>query len=157
LTFRAWEQALLFDAQFAFTEPATGLAARGSERVIRLTDRSEVSARAVIVATGVAYRRLGIGSLDRFIGAGIFYGAAGAEAPAMAAEQACVVGGANSAGQADLHLARFAARLDAAGARRLAGRGYVRLSDQTDRSDAERRGPLANARGRGPRAEGSSA
>jgi thioredoxin reductase (NADPH) len=111
LAFRAWEQALLFGARFAFTEPATGLAAHGNERVIRLADGSEVVAHAVIVATGVAYRRLGIPSLDRFIGTGVFYGAAGAEAPAMAGEQVYVVGGANSAGQAAVHLARFAARV----------------------------------------------
>jgi thioredoxin reductase (NADPH) len=65
----------------------------------------------VIIAAGVAYRRLGIPALDRLIGAGVFYGAAGVEAPAMAGEHVYIVGGANSAGQAALHLARFAARV----------------------------------------------
>jgi hypothetical protein len=65
----------------------------------------------VLVAAGVTYRRLGIPSLDRLVGIGVFYGAAGAEAPAMAGEDVYVVGGANSAGQAALHLARFAARV----------------------------------------------
>ena len=65
----------------------------------------------MILAAGVAYRRLGIPALDRLVGAGVFYGAAGVEAPAMAGEEVYVVGGANSAGQAALHLARFAARV----------------------------------------------
>jgi thioredoxin reductase (NADPH) len=111
LAHRAWEQAVLFGAEFVFTRPATGLATRVKERVIALSDGSEVSARAVIVATGVAYRRIGVPSLERLVGAGVFYGAAGAEAPAMVGEEVCVVGGANSAGQAALHLARFASRV----------------------------------------------
>jgi thioredoxin reductase (NADPH) len=59
----------------------------------------------------VAYRRLGIPALERLVGAGVFYGAAGVEAPALAGEEVYVVGGANSAGQAALHLARFANRV----------------------------------------------
>jgi thioredoxin reductase (NADPH) len=111
LTFRAWEQALLFGAQFVFAHRATGLATRGEGRVIALTDGSEVIARAVIIAAGVAYRRIGVPSLERLVGVGVFYGAAGVEAPAMAGEEVYVVGGANSAGQAALHLAKFASRV----------------------------------------------
>jgi thioredoxin reductase (NADPH) len=65
----------------------------------------------VIVAAGVTYRQLGIPALDRLLGMGVFHDAAGAEAPALAGEQVYVVGGANSAGQAALHLARYAARV----------------------------------------------
>ena len=108
---RAWEQAVLFRAEFAFTRPATGLATRGDRRVIVLSDGSGVSARAVIIASGADYRRIGVPSLERLVGAGVFYGAAGAEAPAMAGEEVYVVGGANSAGQAALHLGRFASRV----------------------------------------------
>jgi thioredoxin reductase (NADPH) len=111
LAFRTWEQTLLFGAEFVFTHRATGLAARGHERVIALGDEGEVIARAVVVAVGVEYRRLGIPTLERLSGVGVFYGAAGVEAPAMAGEEVYVVGGANSAGQAALHLARFAARV----------------------------------------------
>jgi thioredoxin reductase (NADPH) len=111
LAFRAWEQALLFGIQFVFGQRATGLTLHGHERVITLSDGSEVSARAVIIAAGVEYRRLGIPALERLVGVGVFYGAAGVEAPAMAGEEVYVVGGANSAGQAALHLARFAARV----------------------------------------------
>jgi hypothetical protein len=64
---------------------------------------AQAAARAMIIAAGVAYRRLPIPALERLIGAGVFYGAAGVEAPAMAGEHVFVVGGANSAGQAALH------------------------------------------------------
>jgi thioredoxin reductase (NADPH) len=59
----------------------------------------------------VTYRRLGIPGLDRFVGTGVFYGAAGVEAPALAGQDVYVIGGTNSAGQAALHLARFAGRV----------------------------------------------
>jgi thioredoxin reductase (NADPH) len=111
LTARAFEQALLFGAEFAFTAPATMLSASDGDRAITLADGTELVARAVIIAAGVAYRRLGISALDQLTGAGVFYGAPGVEAPAMSGEEVYVVGGANSAGQAALHLARFAARV----------------------------------------------
>lgn len=111
LTFRAWEQVLLFGAQFAFTEPAAGLSPHAEEHVILLANGDELRARAVIIATGVSYRRLGIPSLDQLIGAGVFYGTAGAEARAVAGENVYVIGGANSAGQAALNLAKYAARV----------------------------------------------
>jgi thioredoxin reductase (NADPH) len=57
------------------------------------------------------YRRLGIPALERLVNVGVFYGAAGVEAPAMAGEEVYIVGGANSAGQAAQHLARYAARV----------------------------------------------
>jgi len=111
LAHQAWQQAVLFGAQFVFTHPATGLTVGADHHVVRLGDGSEVTARAVIIATGVSYRRLRIPSLDRFVGTGAFYGAPGVEAPAMAGQEVYVVGGANSAGQAALHLARFASRV----------------------------------------------
>lgn len=111
LAHRAWQQAVLFGAEFVFSQRATGLAKRGQRHVVALSEGSEVIARAVIIAAGVAYRRIGVPSLERLVGAGVFYGAAGAEAAAMAGEKVYVVGGANSAGQAALHLARFAARV----------------------------------------------
>jgi thioredoxin reductase (NADPH) len=111
LAHRAWQQAVLFGAQFVFTQEATGLKADGKHRLITLSGGSQAVARAVIIAVGVTYRRLGIPALDRLVGMGVFYGAAGSEAPAMADQAVYVVGGANSAGQAAVHLARFAARV----------------------------------------------
>jgi thioredoxin reductase (NADPH) len=65
----------------------------------------------VVIATGVQYRRLPVPALEAWEGRGIFYGAATSEAPAMAGRQVCVVGGGNSAGQAAVHLAKFAERV----------------------------------------------
>jgi thioredoxin reductase (NADPH) len=111
LAHRAWEQAVLFGAEFVFTQRAVQLSPRGDRRVLTFSEAGTVGGRAVIIAAGVTYRRLGIPSLDRLVGMGVFYGAAAAEAPAMAGEDVFVVGGANSAGQAALHLARFATRV----------------------------------------------
>ena len=65
-------------------------------------------ARAVLLATGASYRRLGLPSLEALNGAGVFYGGPSSEAPAMAGRDVYVLGGANSAGQAALYLARYA-------------------------------------------------
>jgi thioredoxin reductase (NADPH) len=111
LAHRAWEQAVLFGAEFVFTQRAVALRPHGDQRLVSLSEDGTAVARAVLVAAGVTYRRLGIAALDRLVGMGVFYGAAGTEAPALAGEQGYVVGGANSAGQAALHLARYAARV----------------------------------------------
>ena len=111
LTARAYEQAVLFGTEFVFMQRATGLTARGDHRVVTLADGSEAVARTVVIATGVAYRLLNVPALNRLLGAGVFYGAAAAEARAMAGQDVFVVGAGNSAGQAALHLARFAARV----------------------------------------------
>ena len=111
LAHQAWEQAVLFGAQFVFTQQATSLNVRDNAKAITLSAGNAVTARAVIIAAGVTYRRLQIPALDRLLGAGVFYGAAGIEAPAVAGENVHVVGGANSAGQAALHLAKYAAQV----------------------------------------------
>jgi len=106
---RALEQAWLFGANLVLTEQATGLQARGPQRLVQLSEGSEVAAHAVVIATGVSWRRLGVPHLEALVGAGVFYGAAGAEAQAMEGEDVFVVGAGNSAGQAAVHLARWAA------------------------------------------------
>jgi thioredoxin reductase (NADPH) len=111
LAHQAWEQAVLFGAQFVFTQQATRLNVRDNAKVITLSAGNAVTARAVIIAAGVTYRRLRIPALDRLLGAGVFYGAAGVEAPAVAGENVYVVGGANSAGQAALHLVGLGNRI----------------------------------------------
>jgi thioredoxin reductase (NADPH) len=111
LALRAFSQAWNFGAEYVYGNAATGLRTDGAERVITLADGTEVHSRAVVIATGVSYRRLGIPALDALIGAGVFYGAATTEAAAMKGEDVFVVGGANSAGQAAVHLARYAARV----------------------------------------------
>jgi thioredoxin reductase (NADPH) len=109
LAFRTFEQAWLFGASFVFAQAATTLAARGSERLLGLSDGRQVAARTVILAPGVSWRRLGVPSLEALAGAGVFYGAAGSEAHAMEGCDVFVVGAGNSAGQAAIHLAEYAA------------------------------------------------
>jgi thioredoxin reductase (NADPH) len=106
---RALEQAWLFGANLVLAQQVTGLDARGANRLLRLSDGSQVATHAVIIASGVAWRRLGVPPLESLVGAGVFYGAAGAEARAMQGQDVFVVGAGNSAGQASLHLARWAA------------------------------------------------
>jgi thioredoxin reductase (NADPH) len=108
LAVRAVEQAWLFGADFVLTQTVAGIAARGDVRVVRTADGSEVSARAVVLASGVTWRRLGVPALEAHVGRGVFYGAAGSEARALAGQDVLVVGAGNSAGQAALHLARHA-------------------------------------------------
>jgi thioredoxin reductase (NADPH) len=111
LAHRAWQQATLLGAEFVFTNRATALTAEGDHHVLTLDDGGQLAGRAVILAAGITYRQLDIAELDRLIGAGVFYGAAGVVAPAVAGEDVFVVGGANSAGQAALHLAKHAAHV----------------------------------------------
>jgi thioredoxin reductase (NADPH) len=110
LAARAADQALQFGAQIVYTQSVTGLREEGCNRIVTLSDGSEVTSRAVVLATGVAYRRLAIPALERLVGNGVFYGAV-SEARAMRGEEVFVVGAGNSAGQAALHLAEYAERV----------------------------------------------
>jgi thioredoxin reductase (NADPH) len=107
----AYEQAWVFGAKFAFMHDATTIRREGDRVYIGLSDGGEVSAHAVILATGATYRRLGVPALDALVGAGVFYGGPASEAPTTVDEEVYVVGGANSAGQAALHLAEYARRV----------------------------------------------
>jgi thioredoxin reductase (NADPH) len=108
---RATEQAWWFGATFRFMRHATALHRSGKELMVTLSDGTEVGARAVILATGASYRRLGVLSLEALVGAGVFYGAAVSEARAVEGQEVYVVGGANSAGQAAMHLSKYASQV----------------------------------------------
>lgn len=108
LTRRACEQAWMFGAHMVFAQPIAGLSCRGTDRVVHLADGGEVVAKSVIIAPGIAWRRLGVPRLEQLLGAGVFYGAAGTEARAMEGRDIFVVGAGNSAGQITLYLARYA-------------------------------------------------
>jgi thioredoxin reductase (NADPH) len=108
---RAYEQAWVFGTKFAFMHTATGVRRDGDRIFVSLADSGEVSARSVVLATGATYRRLGVPALEALNGAGVFYGGPASEAPAMAGQEVYVLGGANSAGQAALHLADYACRV----------------------------------------------
>jgi thioredoxin reductase (NADPH) len=107
----AYEQAWVFGAKFAFMHDATGLRREGERICIELSSGGEVSARAVILATGATYRRLGVAGIEELVGAGVFYGGPASEAATTVDEEVHVVGGANSAGQAALHLAEYASKV----------------------------------------------
>ena len=105
---RAFAQARRFGSTLVAPHRAVGIRAEDPYRVVILDDGSELHCGAVIIATGVEYRRLDVPGTDELTGAGVYYGAASTEAAAMAGGRVLVVGGANSAGQAALHLAGFA-------------------------------------------------
>ena len=111
LAVRAYTQAWNFGAEYVYGNPATSLRPEGPELVVTVADGTEVRSRAVVVASGMAYRRLGIPALDALTGAGVFYGAAASEAKAVQGSEVFVVGGANSAGQAAVYLAKYAAQV----------------------------------------------
>jgi thioredoxin reductase (NADPH) len=108
---QAYEQAWVLGAKFAFMQKAVDLRRDGDRISVSLSGHSGVHARAVILATGASYRRLGVPEIEAMNGAGVFYGGPASEAPGMAGHDVYVLGGANSAGQAALHLARFARRV----------------------------------------------
>jgi thioredoxin reductase (NADPH) len=105
---RAWEQAWRFGVRSLVGREARAIRTDGQERVVEFDDGSAARARAVVIASGLAYRRLGIPSVDALVGRGIFYGSGATEAQAMTGEPTVVVGGANSAAEAAVHLARYA-------------------------------------------------
>jgi thioredoxin reductase (NADPH) len=104
---RAHTQASRFGAEFLM-QRANGLRIDGQYRFVTLADGREVSSHSVLLAPGVQYRKLDVPGAERLTGRGIYYGAALVEAVACKGEDVLVVGGANSAGQAALHFAKFA-------------------------------------------------
>ena len=108
LTDRARRQAAKFGAEVLTTREVVGLEVCGSARRVRFADGTFIDAHTVILATGVSYRRLGAPGLDDLTGRGCYYGSALTEAMACAGQDVYVVGGANSAGQAAVYLARYA-------------------------------------------------
>jgi thioredoxin reductase (NADPH) len=108
---RGFQQAWVFGAHFLFMREVEAIKPEGDRFVVRIRDIGEVTARSIVLATGVAYRRLGVPELEELVGAGVFYGASVSEAHAMIDRHAVVVGGGNSAGQAVMHLQRYCERV----------------------------------------------
>ena len=106
LTGRAQAQALKFGAQILIAKRATQLACARQPYAVVTEDGSRVSARAIVIATGVQYRRLAIPNLTQFEGAGVYYAATAMEAQLCGGDEVIVVGGGNSAGQAAVFLAQ---------------------------------------------------
>jgi thioredoxin reductase (NADPH) len=108
LATRAFEQAWSFGAIQSMAGPATGLEPAADGFAVRLSGDRVCHGRSVLIATGVSYRRLDAPGLDSLLGAGVFYGATTSESSAFAGEHVFIAGGANSAGQAAVKLARYA-------------------------------------------------
>lgn len=109
LTDRARRQATKFGAEMLTARDVVGIEARGSARVVRFGDGSEIVAHAIVLATGVSYNTLDAPGVAELAGRGVFYGSAGTEAASCADADVYIVGGANSAGQAAVFFARHAA------------------------------------------------
>ncbi len=105
---RAYQQAWVFGCSFAHSRSAVSLDTDDDGFVVGIEPHRTVHASSVVLATGVSYRRLGVAELLPYESAGIYYGASGFEAKGVQDGRAFVVGGGNSAGQAALHLARYA-------------------------------------------------
>jgi thioredoxin reductase (NADPH) len=108
---RALAQASRFGAEMVLARDVVGFQARGPVRAVLLEGSGEIEARALIVATGVSYRRLEAAGLEELTSRGVYYGADASDASQCRGDDVYVVGAANSAGQAALHLSRFAQRV----------------------------------------------
>ena len=108
---RAMAQVKRFGAEIISTQTVAAVRVKDQYRVTVLSDGSEISSKAVLVATGARFRRLELPGIDELIGAGVYYGAAYTEAMNYKDEPVLVVGGANSAGQGAMYLSRFASHV----------------------------------------------
>jgi thioredoxin reductase (NADPH) len=108
---RAVVQAQRFGVEILSPQEATSIRTEGPYRIIKLADGSEISCHALMIATGVQWRRLEAPGIERFQGAGIYYGGGATEALSCRGEIIYVIGGANSAGQAAMNFAKYAERV----------------------------------------------
>jgi thioredoxin reductase (NADPH) len=129
---RAYQQAWVFGATFLLTREVESLRADDGAFVISISGGVEVEARSVILAMGVSYRRLEVPALAELEGVGVFYGSSPSEARQFTGGSVFVVGGANSAGQAAVHLARYAASVTLVCRRSLSSTMSQYLLDEID-------------------------
>ena len=111
LTRRAVTQARRFGVEILAPQEAVGLRVDAGSKFVKLADGVEIGAKSLLIATGVAYRKLDVPGLERLQGAGVYYGAAMSEAASCKDEDVFIVGGANSAGQAAMYFANYARRV----------------------------------------------
>ncbi len=108
---RAVIQARRFGVEILTPQEATGVRVEDPYRIVTLADGSEISCHALMIATGVAWRKLDVPGIERLTGAGVYYGAAQTEAIACSGEEIYIVGGANSAGQAAMYFSKYARKV----------------------------------------------
>ena len=105
---RAFTQARRFGAEILSPQEVVGLRVDGPYRFVKLRDGNEVSCHALLIASGLSWKKLDIPGVERLQEAGVYYGAAMTEAQLCSGEDVYLVGGANSAGQAAVYFAQFA-------------------------------------------------
>jgi thioredoxin reductase (NADPH) len=105
---RAMTQARRFGVEILSPQEVVGVRVQDPYRIVKLGDGGEISCHAMLIATGVSYRKLDVPGMAHLQGAGVYYGAAQTEAIACQNEDVYIVGGANSAGQAAMYFARYA-------------------------------------------------
>ena len=108
---QAYEQAWVFGAGFVLATEVVDLCPGDQNHVLVTSDGREISSKTVILAAGVSYNRMGVPALEALVGRGVYYGASPAEARNVAGQEVALVGAGNSAGQAALHLAKWAQRV----------------------------------------------
>jgi thioredoxin reductase (NADPH) len=108
---RAVMQARRFGVEIVCPQQAMGLRVEGPYRYVKVADGSELACHAVLLATGVEWRKLNVPGVERLQGAGVYYGAGSTEAMTCQDEDVYVIGGANSAGQAAMNFSRYARRV----------------------------------------------
>lgn len=107
---RAYLQANRLGAEF-LSQRVTCIRSENAYHLVQMADGRELTCHTCLISTGVAYRKLEVPGADGFAGAGVYYGAAATEARSCAEEEIYLIGGANSAGQAAMHFARYAAKV----------------------------------------------
>ncbi len=108
---RAVAQARKFGVEILAPQEVTKLRVDGASKFVTLSDGTEIGAKALVIATGVSYRKLDVPGMERVQGAGVYYGAAMTEAATCKGEDVYIVGGANSAGQAAMFFSQHARRV----------------------------------------------
>jgi thioredoxin reductase (NADPH) len=159
---RAYQQAWVFGATFILTREVEAMQDGGAGFVLSISGGMEVEARSVILAVGVSYKRLGVPALAALEGVGVHYGSSPSEARQFSGGSVFVVGGANSAGQAAVHLSRYAADVTLVCRRTLSatmsrylldeirGKGNIHVLESTEVVDAAGDGRLESVTLRGP-------
>jgi thioredoxin reductase (NADPH) len=108
---RAVAQARRFGVEILSPQQVTGVSVEGASKVVKLATGSDIGCKALLIATGVAYRKLEVPGAEKLQGCGIYYGSSMTEAKSCEGEDVYIVGGANSAGQAAMYLSKFARRV----------------------------------------------
>jgi thioredoxin reductase (NADPH) len=108
---RAVAQARRFGVEILSPQQVTGVSVEGSSKIVKLATGSDIGCKALLIATGVAYRKLEVPGAEQLQGCGVYYGSSMTEAKSCEGEDVYIVGGANSAGQAAMYLSKFARRV----------------------------------------------